>query len=86
MTIIIGLLIALLSIAGSLAVYRVFSGPSNLDRVLALDYLSIVGIGMVIILVLVTNEPMILDLGMCLAFVGFLTAYIFSKFAPKEKK
>ncbi len=82
----LGTLAVLLLAAGMFAIYRLYSGPNNLDRILALDYLSIVGIGIVIVLVVKTNESMLLDIGLCLALVGFLTAFIFSKLTPKEKR
>ena len=77
-------IISSLFLAGAFGIYRSFVGPTQLDRVLALDYLSIVGIGVVILLVVVTGEPMVLDIGIGLALVGFLTAYVFAMFGPKE--
>ncbi|MCB0417921.1 MAG: cation:proton antiporter [Bdellovibrionaceae bacterium] len=86
MTVFVGFLALALAIAGLLGLYRVVAGPDQLDRVLALDYLSIVGIGIVILLVFATGEPLLLDIGVCLALVGFLTAYLFSRFTLEERK
>lgn len=67
-----------------LGIYRVISGPHHLDRILALDYLSVVGIAVALLLVLKTDELLVLDIGLCLALVGFLTAYVYAQFSPKE--
>ena len=86
MTTLMTFLISGLALSVFFGLYRVFKGPHQLDKVLALDYLCVVGIATVIVLVLITDEPMILDVGICLALVGFLTAYVFAKFAPKEEE
>ena len=73
-----------LALAAAIAILRAFRGPSHLDRVLALDYLSIVGIGAVILMVVTFDEPLVLDVGICLALVGFLTAFIFARDTPRK--
>jgi multicomponent Na+:H+ antiporter subunit F len=72
--------VVVLTIAGLLGVYRAFRGPTHLDRVLALDYLSLVGLGVFILMVYTTKQAVVFDVGICLALVGFLTAYFFAKY------
>lgn len=84
MTAVLGGLIVLLAVSGLCGLYRVFRGPEQLDRVLALDYLSIVGIAVVVLLAVTTEEPLVLDVGICFALVGFLTAYVLAKFDSKK--
>ncbi len=86
MTIFMEVVFLALVAAAIFGLIRVFVGPHHLDRVLALDYLSIVGIAIVILMVLITGEAMLLDVGVCLALVGFVTAYVFAKFVPKEQE
>ena len=76
-------LVAGLVVAGIFGICRLISGPTQLDRVLAIDYLSIVGLAGIILLAVITKEPKILDVGICLALVGFLTAFITSKYYYK---
>lgn len=86
MILVFAILIALVAISGIIGIYIVAKGPDPLDRVLALDYLSIVGICAILLLLISTKEPMIFDVALCLALVGFLTAFIFSKFLPNKEK
>ena len=73
-----------LACAAACAGYRILCGPDRWDRILALDYLSIVGVGACILFVVISGETMALDIGICLALTGFLTAYLFSVFLSKK--
>ena len=66
-----------------LGVYRVVKGPLQLDRVLALDFLSIVGLAAVSLFYLATDEPMVLDIGLLLALIGFLTALVLGRYLER---
>ena len=75
---------ALIALSGFIGVYRIIKGPNPLDRILSLDYLSIVGIGAMILFVVATGEPMVLDVALCLALVGFVTAVVFARYLPER--
>ncbi|NRA66617.1 MAG: K+/H+ antiporter subunit F [Pseudobacteriovorax sp.] len=78
------IIFALIFASGVLAMYRVTKGPNNLDRILALDYLSLTAVAGILFLVLFTNSNLMIDLALCLAVVGFFSALIFSLYLTKE--
>jgi multicomponent Na+:H+ antiporter subunit F len=57
--------------------YRVFAGPTVVDRLLAVDTIGTLLIGIVVLLTLVRNESLFFDVSIALtvfSFVGTLTA------------
>lgn len=80
MTVFISLCTLVLSIAAFLGFLRVVRGPYQVDRVLALDFLTIVGLAGVMLYAVATRNPLALDVGLGLALVGFVTAYVYAAF------
>jgi multicomponent Na+:H+ antiporter subunit F len=68
----------LLSLTVVSAFIRLVRGPSLPDRVVALDLLSIVGIGVIAVYAIATNEPVFLDVAIILALVSFLGTVAFA--------
>jgi multicomponent Na+:H+ antiporter subunit F len=80
---------ALVMLGGAmiLATIRVVRGPSLADRVLALDLLTVLGLGFVIAFALRSGYLQYLDIAIALCLVGFLSTlafarYILSRVAP----
>lgn len=69
---------ALQGIGAVLVLVRLLRGPHATDRVVAIDALSLLGIGVIALLALSTGEAMLLDAAVVLALVSFLgtTAFI----------
>lgn len=61
-----------------LILLRLLRGPRVTDRVVAIDALGLLGIGVIALLALATAQPMLLDAAVVLALVSFLgtTAFI----------
>ena len=55
-----------------LIVIRLLRGPRATDRVVAVDALTLLGIGVVALIALATAQPMLLDAAVVLALVSFL--------------
>ena len=55
-----------------LGAYRLLSGPTAADRVVALDLCTILGIGLAAVLAIRAENPVLLDVAMVLALVAFL--------------
>ena len=66
--------------------YRLIRGPHLLDRALALDFMSVVGVGAMALLFVTEDSPIALEIGIGLSFVGFFTALALSKFFQEERK
>ncbi|HRP65765.1 MAG TPA: monovalent cation/H+ antiporter complex subunit F [Thauera sp.] len=69
---------ALQGIGAVLVLVRLLRGPHATDRVVAIDALTLLGIGVIALLALSTGEVMLLDAAVVLALVSFLgtTAFI----------
>ncbi len=79
-------ILPILSIAAVLVFIRFLLGPSLSDRVVALDLLITIGIGIISIYSIVTNQPTFLDIAMILALIAFLGTVAFSYYLEKRKK
>lgn len=75
-----------LSISLILVFIRFFIGPSIVDRVIALDLLITIGIGIITIYSIYTNQPTFLDVAMILALIAFLGTVAFSYYLEKKEK
>ena len=71
-------------IAAALAFYRVARGPSLPDRVVGLDVLGIILVGIAGALTIIFNEPALLDVAITLALVAFLATVAFARFAERR--
>ncbi|SMF81127.1 monovalent cation/H+ antiporter complex subunit F [Pseudobacteriovorax antillogorgiicola] len=74
----------ILSLSFICGLYRVFSGPHVLDRILGLDYLAIVGLAVTGVFYGITGDDMVLDIGLLFGLVSFLTALVFSRFIKES--
>lgn len=70
----------ILSIALLLCVYRVIKGPTLPDRVVALDMLVAVAIGLIAAIGIHTGFTLYVDIAIALALVGFLATVAFARF------
>ena len=68
------------SIAFMLTLYRLARGPDVLDRILALDTLTINAIALIVLVGLWFRTSMYFEGALLFAMVGFLTTVAFCKF------
>ncbi len=82
MTATIALWIALpvLGVSMLLALFRLVRGPSFPDRVVALDLLTTMGVGIIAAVVLAWDQPVLLDVATVLALTSFLATIAFAKY------
>lgn len=85
MNYLLGLIILGLACAALISIYRIVQGPSNIDRVLALDFLGQVCVGATIIMYVAERSSVILDLGILMALVSFFSALIFASYFSEDK-
>lgn len=69
-----------------LAFWRFLKGPNISDRVVALDLLITIGIGVIAVYSIVSNQPTFLDIAMILALIAFLGTAAFSYYLEKREK
>ncbi len=75
-----------LTLSVLLVFYRFLRGPSLSDRVVALDLLITIGIGIIAVYAILTDQPSFLDIAMILALIAFLGTVAFSYYLEKREK
>jgi multicomponent Na+:H+ antiporter subunit F len=74
----------LLSLAVLLATVRVLRGPTLADRVVALELLTTLGIGLACALAIATGEAVFLDVSLVLALIAFLGTVAFARYVERR--
>lgn len=75
-----------LSIAAILVFVRFLKGPFTLDRVVSLDLLIHIGIGIIAVYSIVTDHATFLDVAMILALIAFLGTIALSYYLEQRGK
>lgn len=78
------IVLPLLGIAALLSAVRIFRGPTLADRVVALELLTTLGIGLASGLALATGEGVYLDAALVLGLVAFLGTVAFARYVEKR--
>lgn len=72
-----------LALAIVLTVIRLLCGPSLPDRVMALDLLTTLGIGMIAVYAIATDQPAFLDVAIATALISFLGTVAFAYYIER---
>jgi multicomponent Na+:H+ antiporter subunit F len=83
MNIIINIVLGLLILAIFVAFIRLLRGPSLPARVIALDLMGSLVVGIIATYSIATNQPIFLDVAIVLALIGFLGTVAFAYFIEK---
>lgn len=75
----------LLTVAIILAFVRLVRGPTLPDRVVALDLISTLMIGLIALYAIATDEPVLLDLAIVLALISFLGTVAFAHYVERGR-
>lgn len=79
-------ILPILSISVVFVFIRFLMGPSIVDRVVALDLLITIGISIIAVYSMVSNQSTFLDIAMILALIAFLGTVAFSYYLEIRKK
>jgi multicomponent Na+:H+ antiporter subunit F len=77
-------ILPLLSMAVLLTFVRLAKGPSLPDRVVALDLLAVLGMGMAAVYAIALNQPVFLDVAIILALTSFLGTVAFAYYMERS--
>ncbi len=66
-----------------LTVIRLLRGPSLPDRVMALDLLTTLGIGVIAVYAIATDQPAFLDVAIATALISFLGTVAFAYYIER---
>ncbi len=73
-----------LLLAFAFTVFRLVRGPSFADRVVALDFLMLIGIGFIAVKAVVSKEYSYIDVAIAMALVGFLATVALSRYIYRQ--
>ncbi|MFK7993231.1 MAG: monovalent cation/H+ antiporter complex subunit F [Granulosicoccus sp.] len=65
---------------------RMFKGPTAADRIVALDFITILLVAVTSLLALELDNAAYLDLGLALALIGFLATVAFARYLETNKQ
>lgn len=80
------IILPVLAISVILVFIRFLKGPSIVDKVIALDLLITIGIAIITVYSIITNQSTFLDIAMILALIAFLGTIAFSYYLEKREK
>ena len=66
--------------AFAFTVFRIIRGPSFADRVVALDFLMLIGIGFITVKAIASSEYSYIDVAIAMTLVGFLATVAFARY------
>lgn len=79
----ISLVFAVLSLSLILALLRLWRGPSLPDRVVALDLIAFLSIGLIGMTAIVARQQAFLDVAVTLALIAFLGTIAFARYVEQ---
>ena len=79
----VGVALAMVGVAMLLTLIRLVLGPTLPDRVVALDLIGVLAVGMITAYDVATDQPRLLDAATVLALVGFLGTVAFARYLEK---
>lgn len=82
----VGLLVAGALAAVLLAFVRILRGPSQADRIIALDVIFAASIALTVAAALATGRALFLDIGIGLAIVGFVATVVWARLIDKSPR
>ena len=74
------LIMPLLVLGVVMAFIRLLRGPNLPSRVIALDMMAVLGIGIIVVYAVVTDQPVLIDVGAVMALVSFLGTVAFAAY------
>lgn len=74
----------LLFLGVAFAFVRLVRGPSLPDRVVALDLMTTLGIGIIAVYGMATNQAVLLDVAIVLALIAFLGTVAFGRYVERS--
>lgn len=79
-------ILPILAISLLLVLFRFFMGPTISDKIIAVDLMVTIGIGIIAVYSILTVQPTFLDIGLILGLIGFLATVAYSSYLIKRKR
>lgn len=81
----VGVVLPVLVVTVVLAFISLARGPSLPDRVVALDLMTTVGISIIAIYAIATDQPVVLDVATVVALISFLGTIAFAYYIERRR-
>ena len=80
------IILPILALSILLVFIRFMIGPTISDRIVAVDLLITIGIGVIAVYSILTNQPTFLDIALIFGLIAFLGTVAYSTYIEKRKK
>ncbi|HCP14799.1 MAG TPA: cation:proton antiporter [Peptococcaceae bacterium] len=71
---------ALVGISIVLSLYRLFRGPESVDRMVSLDTINMIVIGLISMLTIYYGNPLFIDIAIAYSILAFLETTVFGRY------
>ncbi|NJE07762.1 cation:proton antiporter [Thermococcus sp. M39] len=76
----INIYLAVIAVATLLSMYRVFRGPTTVDRLVAVDIMTTITTGLMVLFALYYKRAIFLDVALVYAILAFLGVIAFARY------
>jgi multicomponent Na+:H+ antiporter subunit F len=73
-----------LSVACMAALYRLVKGPTIPDRIIVIDLVASITIGITLLVVLLTGKPVFINIAMVIALIVFMGNVAFARYLKRS--
>lgn len=80
------IILPVISLSIVLVFLRFIMGPTIVDRIIAVDLLVTIGIGLIAVYSILTDQSTFLDIALILGLIAFLGTVAYSTYLEKRKK
>jgi len=83
---VMGLSITMLAVAALVTLVRLLRGPTLPDRVVAIDLIGVLIVGLIVLEAAATGERAFLDVAMVIALVSFVGTVAYARYVEREER
>jgi multicomponent Na+:H+ antiporter subunit F len=83
LTAVTALVLVVLAIALIIAFVRLAGGPTLPDRIVAVDLIGVLAVGLIVVSAAATGEQAFLDAAMVIALTGFVATVAYARFVER---
>ena len=82
----IGIALLMLTVAALLAFVRVVRGPTLPDRVVAIDLIGVLIVGVIVVEAAATGNQAFLDVAIVIALISFVGTVAYARYVEREER
>ena len=82
----IGIALLMLTVAALLTFVRVVRGPTLPDRVVAIDLIGVLIVGVIVVAATATGDQSFLDVAIVIALISFVGTVAYARYVEREER